>query len=46
MKEFQKIKDTGSSMFSVESSDRQEFGSFYLSRFLDLKSHILMKLAL
>jgi len=38
MKEFQKIKDTGSSMLSeAESSDRQEFGSFYLSRFLGFK---------
>ena len=47
MKEFQKIKDTGTSMLSeANSSDKQEFGSFYLSRFLGLKSHIVMKLAL
>ena len=38
MKEFQKIKKTGSSMLSeAESSARQEFGSFYLSRFLGFK---------
>ena len=36
MKEFQKIKETGSSMLSeAHSSDKQEFGSFYLSRLLD-----------
>ena len=38
MKDIQKIKETGSSMLSeAHSSDKQEFGSFYLSRFLGFK---------
>ena len=35
MNDFLKIKNDGASMaLDAESSDKQEFGSFYLSRFL------------
>ncbi len=39
MDHFQKIKQIGAKMLSeADSSDKQEFGSFYLSRFLGFKT--------
>ena len=38
MNEIKKIKEVGASMLlDAEMSDKQEFGSFYLSRFLGFK---------
>ena len=43
MDNYQKIKDLGAIMLSeADSSDKQEFGSFYLSDFLVLRLLIRM----